>query len=143
MNWPAIDAVGRTVLPRTSLIVPSLAQQQGRAIEDAYAEVRRRARRGAVTDALAYTQALVTATTRERQGIQARELLRTRKRDEVLLRAVSRMNDVDLDSAWRAALRGDSDTLDARVLPHVTAPRKRTPKGSPWRSSGWLSKRAR
>lgn len=61
----------------------------------------------------------------------------------VLRDAARRMTDVDLDVAWRAALRGDRAVVDARVLPHVDARvLKRTPKGSPWRMSGWLSKRS-
>lgn len=63
------------------------------------------------------------------------------KRTVSLERAAQRMHDVDLDSAWRAALRGDEGVLHDRLAPHVTAPPKRTPKGSPWRMSGWLSRR--
>jgi hypothetical protein len=60
----------------------------------------------------------------------------------VLRDAARRMSDVDLDVAWRAALRGDHAVVDARVLPHADVrKRKRTPKGSPWRASGWLSRR--
>jgi hypothetical protein len=60
----------------------------------------------------------------------------------VLREATRRMTDVDLDVAWRAALRGDSQVVEARVLPHVDVRAlKRSPKGSPWRMSGWLSRR--
>ena len=69
-------------------------------------------------------------------------LRRPRINARVLRDATRRMSDVDLDVAWRAALRGDRAVVDARVLPHVdTRTIKRTPKGSPWRMSGWLSRR--
>lgn len=127
----AIDAEKRSEPPLTCLIVSSL--------EDAFAQVRMRSR--VESDALALMQALVSEAARERAEARARAILRSRQRTETLQRAASSMGDVDLDAAWRAALRGDSAVTEARMLPHVMAPRTPTPKGSPWRGSGWLSKR--
>lgn len=52
--------------------------------------------------------------------------------------AARRMTDVDLDVAWRAALRGDGQVVEARLRPHVRAatPTRRA-KGSPWRTTGY------
>lgn len=127
----SIDAAGRTVLPLTHLIVSSL--------EGAFAQVRMRTR--ARRDALAQMQALVSETARTRADERARTLLGQRRRGETLQRAASSMGDVDLDSAWRAALRGDEAVLHARMAPHVREPRRAPIKGTPWRGGAWLSKR--
>lgn len=114
------------VLPRTHVIVPS--------IESQYQDVLRSTRLD-VRDLLA----LASRVTAHRD---AREIL-TQSRStslDALKRAASRMHDVDLDSAWRAALRGDTQVLDARVLPHVTRRPRRDAGGSPWRTSGWLTR---
>ena len=72
----------------------------------------------------------------------ARRALMGKRSTAHVAEAARRMTDVDLDTAWRAALRGDDATVLARVTPHVDPrPRKRTRKGSPWRMSGWLSRR--
>lgn len=127
----SIDAASRSEHPLTCLIVSSL--------EGTFAQVRMRTRDE--SDALAMMQALLSEAARERATARARAILRTRQRSETLERAVASMGDVDLDAAWRAALRGDTLVTDARMLPHVQAPLKPTPKGSPWRGSGWLGKR--
>jgi hypothetical protein len=63
-----------------------------------------------------------------------------RERRTVLERAVARMHVDDLDAAWRAALRGDLPAALLRVADHVTeAPVEL--QGTPWRLTGWLSKR--
>lgn len=135
----SIDARRRAELPRTCLIVSS--------IEDQFAQEQRARKQRASArmrpDALALMHALLAEATRTRQHAKARTLMSGRKRTNTLQRAVTRMSAVDLDTAWRAALRGDDATLDARVLPHVTQAPKRTPKGTPWRSSSWLSRRSR
>lgn len=77
---------------------------------------------------------------RRRQLALARERLRSAPRS--LVAAVARLDDVALDTAWRAALRGDSAVLEARVLPTVRAAAPRPRKGSPWRAPGWLGRRA-
>lgn len=94
------------------------------------------------SDALAMMQALISEAARERAEARARAILRTRQRTETLERAASSMGDVDLDAAWRAALRGDNAVTEARMLPHVMAPLKPAPKGTPWRGSAWLTRRA-
>lgn len=131
----SIDARRRAELPRTTLIVPS--------IEAAFAGVRTSMRSRTRPDALALMHALLAEATRTRQQAKARALMSGRTRTDALQRAVSRLSAVDLDSAWRAALRGDHVVLDARVLPHVARAPKRMPKGTPWRSSGWLSGRSK
>jgi hypothetical protein len=87
----------------------------------------------------------LAAASRDDQRMRARHLLtaekRRRTREDVLSRAAARMSDVDLDSAWRAALRGDTRVLTERLTPHLSPPRKRVKAGSPWRSSGWIAKR--
>lgn len=135
MRTTSIDARRRAELPRTCLIVSS-------PIEAAFAGVRTSMRSHARQDALALMHALLAEATRTRQHAKARTLMSGRKRTDTLQRAVTRMSAVDLDSAWRAALRGDAGVVDARVLPHVTQAPKRMPKGSPWRSSSWLSRRS-
>lgn len=127
----SIDAASRSEPPLTCIIFSSL--------EHAFAQARMRRR--SESDALAMMSALLSEAARERATARARAILRTRQRSETLERAVSSMGDVDLDAAWRAALRGDTLVTEARMLPHVQAPLKPTPKGSPWRGSGWLSKR--
>lgn len=127
----SIDAENRTVVPLTYLIDCSL--------EAHFAQVRMRTH--ARRDALAQMQAMLSETARARADERARTLLSQRRRTETLQRTVSSMGDVDLDAAWRAALRGDSAVTEARMLPHVMAPLKPTPKGTPWRGSAWLSKR--
>jgi hypothetical protein len=63
-----------------------------------------------------------------------------RKRLTTLERAISRMHVDDLDAAWQAALRGDLPSALLRVADHVTeAPVEL--QGTPWRLTGWLSKR--
>jgi hypothetical protein len=74
---------------------------------------------------------------------EARRALMGKRSTAHVAEAARRMTDVDLDTAWRAALRGDDATMLARVVPHVDPrKRKRARKGSPWRMSGWLSRRA-
>ena len=64
------------------------------------------------------------------------------KRDQrtVLKLASSRLDDVELETAWKAALRGDYTVASARLQRTVkqapVRPRKRKPKGwSPWRNA--------
>jgi hypothetical protein len=92
-------------------------------------------------DALSYCERDLARLSRARQERAAKDALTQspRRAQEVLRRAAVQMSDVDLDSAWQAALRGDSDVLHARLTPHVdTRSRKRTPKGSPWRRASCL-----
>lgn len=87
----------------------------------------------------ALTQAYEDEARLARARIEEQARARVQANLRALRPAVARLTDVDLDSAWRAALRGDQAVLDARVLPQVrTGPVKRTPKGTPWRASGWL-----
>lgn len=119
----------RAELPRTSIIDGSIA---GRFAEIAGREPRRDAR-GLL--------ALASSACRE---IRARALLESsrRVRTRALERAAKRLTDVELETAWRAALRGDTATTSARILPHVaTETPTRTHAGTPWRASGWLTKR--
>lgn len=116
----SIDASPRAELPRIELI---------------YARLRRQ------TSAQSLPSLLAQAHRAVRESAAARTLQRTTR---PLRDAARRMTDVDLDAAWRAALRGDDATLTARVVPHVdTRPRKRTSTVSPWRMSGWLRKSPR
>ncbi len=62
------------------------------------------------------------------------------RRRETLTRAASQMHPDDLDSALVAALRGDHDQALARMADHVST-RARERSGTPWRMTGWLSKR--
>jgi len=92
--------------------------------------------------------AAVRAATHELPHEFARPLdlaqLPRRRAADALARAARQMTDVDLDVAWEAALRGDSALLHARIAPCVDLrPQRRTPEGSPWRTSGWLRRRAR
>jgi hypothetical protein len=119
------------VVPLTHVIVPS--------IESQYLGVLRSTR---THDAQVLLRNMLAGASRAQQRLSAREIL-TQSRStslDALKRAASRMHDVDLDSAWRAALRGDTQVLDARVLPHVTRRPRRHPGGSPWRTSGWLTR---
>jgi hypothetical protein len=125
-------ATGRTVFPLRSIIVPT--------IEERFAHMRARQReRVRMHDLLALAS-------REARRVTHTRLLLTQSRSKaqkVLSDACRRMCDVDLDTAWRAALRGDSSVMHERVLPHVQAPSlTRQHKGTPWRMSGWLSRRA-
>jgi len=61
-------------------------------------------------------------------------------RVQTLERAVARMHVDDLDAAWQAALRGDVELALRRVADHVAIVREEA-KGTPWRMTGWLSKR--
>ena len=91
---------------------------------------------------LTFQEALAHASVAA-QRVRARTLLGKSRCWPRLARAVQRMSDVDLDSAWTAALRGDGLCVEDRVLPHVdVGSQARALKGSPWRLSGWLSKRA-
>jgi hypothetical protein len=122
----------RAELPRTSIIVSS--------IEDRFAHLRaRHPERVSMGDLLALAS-------RETRRVTHTRLLLTQSRSKaqkVLSDACRRMGDVDLDTAWRAALRGDSAVMHERVLPHVQSPMMtRQHKGTPWRMSGWLSRRA-
>lgn len=123
------DAGHCAELPRTSIIVP-------------FVHAHRRIRSKPVS-AEQWMRDALAAASRDDQRMRARTLLdtRARTRADVLSRAAARMSDVDLDSAWRAALRGDTRVLADRLTPHLTPPRKRARSGSPWRSSGWLAKR--
>lgn len=107
-------------------------------IEDAFADLRSRT----PTDENAHVVLtnMLAGYSRARRRLDAHAVLRTPRRAAVLRRACAHMTDVDLDAAWRAALRGDLTTVDARVLPHVD-PRKPAlkRKGSPWRSSNWVT----
>jgi hypothetical protein len=93
-------------------------------------------------DALDWLRESLAAASRDRARLRARDLLytRTRTSQDTLGRAAARMTDVDLDAAWRAALRGDTHVLVTRLANNVGSPRKRARKGSPWRASGWLRK---
>lgn len=134
MKATSVDAGNRAELPITHLI--------GGPIESAFAQVRMR--RIASRDPLVIMRELLGGLAAARSHAQMLACLRKPKhaRTVSLERAAQRMLDVDLDSAWRAALRGDEDVLHDRLAPHVTAPPKRTPRGSPWRSSGWITRRA-
>lgn len=125
-------ATSRTVLPRTTIIVSS--------IEEMFAHLRaRHPERVRMDDLLALAS-------REARRVTHTRLLLTQSRSKAqkaLSDACRRMGDVDLDTAWRAALRGDDAVMHERVVPHVHAPSNtRTRKGTPWRMSGWLSRRA-
>ena len=62
-------------------------------------------------------------------------------RKEHLARAVAHLDDVELDSAWNAALRGDIEGIEIR-LKRVRVPERGSQHGSevqPWReTSSWL-----
>lgn len=133
-----IDGVYRAELPIRPLIVP------GSSIESAFASTRRRMRPACTRDAQVLMRDLLAEWARDRSHALMLACLRKPHQTRLvsLERAAQRMHDVDLDSAWRAALRGDEAVLRDRLAPHVTAPPKRPPKGSPWRSSGWLTRRA-
>jgi len=104
-------------------------------IELIYARVQAHARTLSPADLLAQAQLYVGAC-------EARRALTGSRSTALLADAARRMTDVDLDAAWRAALRRDDATMLDRVTPHVDPrKRKRPRKGSPWRMSGWLSKR--
>jgi hypothetical protein len=119
------------VLPLTRVIVPPIERQFLRVL-----------RRTPSHDARVLLGNMLAGASRAQQRIEAGEILTrsTRRSKDALGRAVRRMTDVDLDTAWRAALRGDERVLDARVHPHVTRPPKRGRSGSPWRTSRWLSR---
>jgi hypothetical protein len=103
----------RTELPRTCLIVPS--------IEARFAEI-------------------LGKRTAHNSAVMA--LARPRTRVRTLAEAARRLTDVDLDVAWRAALRRDDDVVEARLAPHVrTLAPARSPKGSPWRKAGYKAGR--
>jgi len=126
----------RDQLPVIGLIVPFATS-----IEDQFADRCRRVRIDArewLHDAL-----ILLAHEDAQRRAQVLATMPTRRATSALARAVKQMGDVDLDTAWRAALRGDDATMRARLSPHVDArsqARKRT--GSPWRESGWLTGRA-
>ena len=64
-----------------------------------------------------------------------------RTRGRLLTNTVARMHEDDLDSAWHAVMMGDVDRalrIMARDVPSASRPGH---KGTPWRMSGWLSKR--
>jgi hypothetical protein len=125
-------ATGRTVFPLKHIIVSS--------IEERFAHLRARQRERVRLDDL-----LALASSETRRVTHTRLLLTQSrsKAQKALSDACRRMGDVDLDTAWRAALRGDSAVMHERVLPHVQAPSlTRQHKGTPWRMSGWLSRRA-
>ena len=64
-----------------------------------------------------------------------------RTRGRLLTNTVARMHGDDLDSAWHAVMMGDVDRalrIMARDVPGAVQPGH---KGTPWRMSGWLSKR--
>ena len=104
-------------------------------IELMYATVRERLGACSLDDLRAQAQLYVGAS-------EARRALTGSRSTALMTDAARRMTDVDLDTAWRAALRGDDATMLARVTPHVDPrKRKRPRKGSPWRMSGWLSRR--
>jgi hypothetical protein len=104
-------------------------------IELMYARVRTQEPRRSAEDLLALAW-------RSLGACEMRNALAGTRSTALLADAARRMTDVDLDAAWRAALRGDSRTMLDRVTPHVDArKRKRARKGSPWRMSGWLSRR--
>jgi hypothetical protein len=118
----------RAELPLTGVIYAPIERQ--------YQGLSRGIRPGDWTALLAFARASVHACA-------SRRALASRRSPALLRDAARRMTDVDLDTAWRAALRGDDATMLARVTPHVDPrPRKRKQTGSPWRMSGWLSRRA-
>jgi putative alpha-1,2-mannosidase len=125
-------ATGRTVFPLTTIIVPS--------IEARFARMR------ALQRANVRMDDLLALASRETRRVTHTHLLLTQSRSKaqkVLSDACRRMGDVDLDTAWLAALRGDDAVMHERVLPHVQSPpMTRQHKGTPWRMSGWLSRRA-
>lgn len=56
--------------------------------------------------------------------------------------AAANLPDVDLDTAWRCALRSDLPGIAIRMGHLLRLPRPRKAKtGSPWRQTGWLFKR--
>jgi len=91
-------------------------------------------------DVMAVAQDDEARLARRRHLDSARERLSRAPRS--LAGAAARLTDVELDTAWRAALRGDSAVVEARVLPAVRPAPKRARTGSPWRASGWLSTHA-
>jgi hypothetical protein len=96
---------------------------------------------GWVRDALIHNERDLARLSRARQERAAQAAIEqsTHRSQDLLRRAAVQMSDVDLDSAWRAALRGDSDVLHARLLPHVdTRTRKQPHRGSPWRRASCL-----
>lgn len=111
---------------------------EGTPIEDAFATIRRQMSTRADTSALLAN--MLAGYSRAHQRLSARAVLRTYRRVDVLRRACSHLTDVELDTAWRAALRRDQVSVDRRVLPHVDArPRKPARKGSPWRAPNWIT----
>lgn len=108
---------------------------------------RMRAQKQARTDAQSQLEAALIERARQTQSRQARAVLYQaprRRAQEALGRAVAHLTDAELDAAWRAALRGDSAVLEARVLPHLdgrSTRRKGSRTSTPWRASGWLRKR--
>lgn len=131
----SIDGLEYAEHPLTHLIHCSLEREYERT----------RARFYAPTDALALMHALISEATRTHQRTRALDLEQAsaRKRTHTLERAVASMLPVDLDTAWRAALRGDDAVLSARITPHLRRPRASEPQGTPWRRSGFASRRAR
>jgi hypothetical protein len=94
-----------------------------------------------LSDALIVAQDDEARLGRERHLSLAQDRLRRAPRS--LAGAAARMDDVALDTAWRAALRGDSAVVEARVLPLVRPALKRARAGTPWRASGWLTGKGR
>ena len=90
-------------------------------------------------------QSALIESNRAAQTETARALLNQapRKRaSEAVAKAAAHLTDAELDSAWRAALRGDQAVVEARILPHVDARSTRRRRATtPWRASGWLKKR--
>lgn len=127
----------RAELPLTHVIDSS--------IESAFGQYRRRNRMRAGLDFLQRMHSMLHELAYDRARERALACLEanTHARKVSLERAAQRMHDVDLDSAWKAALSGDTTVLHDRLAPVIQAPPKPTPKGSPWRNSGWLTKRAR
>ena len=68
-------------------------------------------------------------------------LRRHRGRGLVLKNTVARMHVDDLDSAWHAAMMGDVDRALRIMARDVPGVEQGAQKGTPWRMSGWLSKR--
>jgi hypothetical protein len=127
----------RAELPGTYLIVSSL--------EERFAEILS-TRAVENMEALLHSEDRLAQRMRAQHHERGRALLRTRQGKDALAGAAKRLTDVDLDVAWQAALRGDRDVLEARVLPCLDVrPSRRTstPRASPWRASGWLRGRAR
>lgn len=132
----SIDAASRSELPLTGIIDAS--------IEASFAGIRAGMCRREGLDALQRMQSMLSELAYDRARHRALACLdATHKARAVSLeRAAQRMHSDDLDAAWNAALRGDTQVLERCLTPHLTPPPKRTPKGSPWRASGWLSRRS-